>query len=239
MLLFGSNANFSLSGNANFEFANVEAYPASLHLPLPPPYSHSSLTHNLMPILNLNWDRDAEALRRLDTSFSTEYVYEQTDDQHEEEEEGIGFGAQFRAAPRVSTFTKAYAITLTRPEVEHSIVAMAGFADDTLREPISLAVVRYEPWNRSAILTDFYVHRPQRSQGHGTMLMNAVIQGVLACKKEHQVHIRHLWLETQNVNYPAIRFYLNNGFRICGWDASLYDEPHADETAVFMVKALA
>ena len=32
-----------------------------------------------------------------------------------------------------------------------------------------------------------------------------------------------LWLETQNVNYPAIRFYRRQGFRLVGLDESLYD----------------
>jgi ribosomal protein S18 acetylase RimI-like enzyme len=34
---------------------------------------------------------------------------------------------------------------------------------------------------------------------------------------------RCLWLETQNVNYPAIQFYLAHGFYLCGFDESFYD----------------
>jgi ribosomal protein S18 acetylase RimI-like enzyme len=31
-----------------------------------------------------------------------------------------------------------------------------------------------------------------------------------------------LWLETQNVNYPAVQFYRRMGFRLCGLDETLY-----------------
>lgn len=33
---------------------------------------------------------------------------------------------------------------------------------------------------------------------------------------------RCLWLETQNVNYPAVQFYLRLGFELCGLDQTLY-----------------
>jgi ribosomal protein S18 acetylase RimI-like enzyme len=34
--------------------------------------------------------------------------------------------------------------------------------------------------------------------------------------------MRCLWLETENVNYPAIGFYRRAGFRLCGLDDILY-----------------
>ena len=37
------------------------------------------------------------------------------------------------------------------------------------------------------------------------------------------VSARCVWLETQNVNYPAIQFYRRAGFAFCGFDTSLYD----------------
>lgn len=37
------------------------------------------------------------------------------------------------------------------------------------------------------------------------------------------VGARSLWLETQNVNLLAVRFYLSRGFRLCGLDETLYD----------------
>jgi hypothetical protein len=45
-----------------------------------------------------------------------------------------------------------------------------------------------------------------------------------------------LWLETRNVSYPAVQFYLRMGFQLCGLDQSLYrPEPHIlpGETALY------
>jgi ribosomal protein S18 acetylase RimI-like enzyme len=44
-----------------------------------------------------------------------------------------------------------------------------------------------------------------------------------------------VWVETQNVNVPAISFYGRRGFRLCGLDTRLYDPAGAGagETALF------
>jgi len=48
--------------------------------------------------------------------------------------------------------------------------------------------------------------------------------------------------ETQNVNYPAVQFYLRMGFRLCGLDETLYrpGDPHLmpDETALYFARDL-
>jgi ribosomal protein S18 acetylase RimI-like enzyme len=47
---------------------------------------------------------------------------------------------------------------------------------------------------------------------------------------------RCVWLETRNVNYPAVRFYRRPGFRRCGLDERLYDRatPGREEIALFL-----
>ena len=49
---------------------------------------------------------------------------------------------------------------------------------------------------------------------------------------------RCLWLETQNVNFSAVNFYLHAGFTLCGLDASLYDPDNLAqaELALFMTR---
>ena len=51
---------------------------------------------------------------------------------------------------------------------------------------------------------------------------------------------RCLWVETQNVNYPAIQFYRQVGFQLCGLDESLYDPegPGRNEIALFFAREL-
>lgn len=51
---------------------------------------------------------------------------------------------------------------------------------------------------------------------------------------------RCLWLETSNVNEPAIQFYRREGFVLCGLDQSLYD-PTSDaggETALYFARPI-
>ena len=53
--------------------------------------------------------------------------------------------------------------------------------------------------------------------GCGRALIDA-----LAERARREPSARCLWLETQNVNYPAVQFYLRMGFRLCGLDETLY-----------------
>jgi ribosomal protein S18 acetylase RimI-like enzyme len=47
------------------------------------------------------------------------------------------------------------------------------------------------------------------------------------------------WLETSNVNLPAVRAYERLGFRLCGLDTSLYEgTPAEGEVALFLCRLL-
>lgn len=49
-----------------------------------------------------------------------------------------------------------------------------------------------------------------------------------------------VWIETQNINYPAIQFYRKCGFTLCGLDENLYHPkgPGANEIALFFAKPI-
>jgi ribosomal protein S18 acetylase RimI-like enzyme len=49
---------------------------------------------------------------------------------------------------------------------------------------------------------------------------------------------RHLWLETQDTNCAAIAAYERLGLSIVGFDFSLYENPPAAETGVFLARAV-
>ena len=50
---------------------------------------------------------------------------------------------------------------------------------------------------------------------------------------------RCVWLETQNINYPAIRFYLRGGLEVWGISQHFYPPgPEEHEVAIFMGKWL-
>jgi ribosomal protein S18 acetylase RimI-like enzyme len=94
---------------------------------------------------------------------------------------------------------------------------------------VGLAAADYAYWNRRLVLWHLYVAPAVRGRGLGTTLLESVIGYARGVKA------RCVWLETQNVNVPAIRFYGQRGFRLCGLDTRLYDPagPVAGETALF------
>ncbi|MBB3049223.1 ribosomal protein S18 acetylase RimI-like enzyme [Prauserella isguenensis] len=49
---------------------------------------------------------------------------------------------------------------------------------------------------------------------------------------------RHVCLETQNTNTPAVHAYRAMGFDIVGLDRTLYDGDAAGETALYLAKPL-
>jgi ribosomal protein S18 acetylase RimI-like enzyme len=91
------------------------------------------------------------------------------------------------------------------------------------------AAFKFEEWNKRAVIIGIYVMPEHKGRGIGSSLVK---RGVEYAKT---AGARCLWLETQNINYPAIQFYLRSGFRFCGFDTSLYDPaavmPY--ETALF------
>ncbi|QTR01699.1 GNAT family N-acetyltransferase, partial [Saccharothrix algeriensis] len=50
---------------------------------------------------------------------------------------------------------------------------------------------------------------------------------------------RTAWLETSNVNVPAVRAYLRMGFTLCGLDTTLYrGTPAEGEIALYLARNL-
>jgi ribosomal protein S18 acetylase RimI-like enzyme len=97
--------------------------------------------------------------------------------------------------------------------------------------------LRPELWNGRIRIESIFVSRPNRGRGVGSRLIEA-----LAEQASHQSRARCLWLETQNVNYPAVQFYLKMGFRLCGLDETLYqpDDPQLlpGEMALYFTRDL-
>jgi ribosomal protein S18 acetylase RimI-like enzyme len=97
---------------------------------------------------------------------------------------------------------------------------------------VGLVAVRYTPWNRRAEVEHLYVTRSARGRGVGRTLMQA------ACAEARRAGARYVFVETQTLNYPAIRFYERLGFTWCGLDVTLYDPVGvlAGETAVYFAR---
>lgn len=129
--------------------------------------------------------------------------------------------------PCESPFVKRYMVSLTQGAVSSALVTVAAFENGTLR---GCAVVTDEAWNHRAVVSDFYVDRRFRRRGLGKGMMNEV------CRQLHANSPRMLWVETQNVNLPAVEFHRGIGFEVCGWDSTLYPKPDSAEVAIFLSK---
>ena len=117
------------------------------------------------------------------------------------------------------------------PRIQEADFTVVAEQDGQL---VGVAAVKYEPWNRRGEVWHVYVAKAARRRGIGTALMNELV--VFA----RSVGARCLWVETQNVNFPAIQFYRRAGFRFCGLDEAFYDPegPGPDEIALFWVREL-
>lgn len=163
---------------------------------------------------------DLEAIGRLDISYSTDRIYRVR-------RAGLAFRLdEERIDPPV---TKTY----PRPALDLSdglLVACTG------GQIVGYGELRFESWNDRAVIEHLYVSATCRGRGAGRSLIDA-----LAERAARHPSARCLWLETQNVNYPAVQFYLRMGFRLCGLDQTLYrPEPHIlpGETALYFTRDL-
>jgi ribosomal protein S18 acetylase RimI-like enzyme len=171
---------------------------------------------NVRPAL---WSQDAAGIRAIDTSFSTDRVY-----RFARERTGLGFALALLT--RTTPVVKSYPLPDEDPGAGAFVAeldgAVAGFAQ-----------VEPPAWNGRAVIAHLYVSTPYRGRGAGTALLDAVGDHARAAGA------RCLWIETQNVNYPAVQFYLASGFYLCGLDQSFYDPvEHPGEIALFFARSL-
>jgi ribosomal protein S18 acetylase RimI-like enzyme len=99
---------------------------------------------------------------------------------------------------------------------------------------VAFAIGESIPWNRSLRIWEFQVMQGFRRQGIGRTLMDHVVN------KAIQDKFRIVWLETQNTNVKAIRFYRALGFSLDALDLSFYTNHDVEngEVAFFMKRKL-
>ncbi len=94
-------------------------------------------------------------------------------------------------------------------------------------------LLNVEEWRSIASIEHIIVGRQFRRYGIGSLLLNCA---------DDWARNRGCWaivLETQNINYPAIQFYLRNGLEVWSINHHFYPPgPIEHEVAVFMGKKL-
>jgi ribosomal protein S18 acetylase RimI-like enzyme len=100
---------------------------------------------------------------------------------------------------------------------------------------VGFAALRMEQWNRRGVLWHLYIDANHRGHGLGSRLLAHVEDAA------RELGASRLWLETSNLNYPAVGFYRKHGYALVGLDTSLYapDGEAAGEVALYFAKPLA
>jgi GNAT superfamily N-acetyltransferase len=185
---------------------------------------------------------DAPALHELDYSFETDRIYtlrvsgmlaQGNDSPRVLDKPAIAFELwETPVEPPLYKSYLEYEHTLEEVEaklssVDGGYVALAG------GQVAGVVLLKVEEWRSVTRIEDIIVGRQFRRYGIGSLLLN--------CASDW-ARKRGCWaivLETQNVNYPAIQFYLRNGLEV--W--SIYQHFYAPgsvehEVAIFMGKKL-
>jgi GNAT superfamily N-acetyltransferase len=165
---------------------------------------------------------DAAAIVAIDTSFTTDVVFDV-------EADGDGFVLRERglATPLTKRFPMDDLSERDRPWAHAFIAELDSVC-------IGFAAAGYEAWNRRLVLWHLYVQPTMRGQGVG----RALVDRVVALGRD--LGARHLWLETSNLNAPGVAAYRALGFSLTGLDLTLYDgTPAEGEAALFFSKPIA
>lgn len=109
---------------------------------------------------------------------------------------------------------------------------MGAWIDGSLA---GLLTWRYDSWNRAVWLCDIRVRSEFRRRGVGARLVEDLTWAAM------RENARGIMLETQTMNYPAVRFYLGRAFRLVGFNTALYrnpETPAAGDIALFFWRSL-
>jgi ribosomal protein S18 acetylase RimI-like enzyme len=159
---------------------------------------------------------DSEDIAGIDTSFTSDRIYRV-------ERDGLGFRLQ--EEPVSPPIEKAYPIMLgARTSV---------FVAEDAGEIVGLAEGELLSWHGRAEIANIYVSSPYRARGIGRSLVETLNSWA------RSQGAQCLWVGTQNVNVPAVRFYERLGFRLCGLDIALHDMTAIPgEVALFFSRAV-
>lgn len=122
----------------------------------------------------------------------------------------------------VDPFEKKYEEEIFEPYKEASEVYLAELND----EEAGIMVIQKMEWNNTLLIHDLYVDDQLKKNGIGSILIE------IAKKRATRLGVRAICLETQTSNYPAIQFYLKNGFDFIGCNSISYSNKDVKKNEV-------
>ena len=172
-------------------------------------------------IRELDRRRDRRGVEAIDTAFTTSSVFEVVTSSR-----AIELVERTLEVP----LTKAYSIGEVFAQWARWDTGWVAEADGAIR---GFATVGHEAWHERLNLWFLYIAPAYRRRGIGRALLERV-----------QAHGRglgasHVWLETSNVNVPAVAAYQRLGYELCGADTRYYGSYMPGEAAIYLAKSLA
>ncbi len=165
--------------------------------------------------------QDAPAIAAIDTSFASDQYWRV-------EHAGQSFRLELASRP---AFTKAFGVYDLNRETRDW---QDGYVAEEEGRICAFAAGGYQFWNRRYVLWHLYVAPECRRSGMGTALLLWIL------KQAQAKSAVSVWLETSNLNAPAIAWYRAHGFDFAGLDLALYDgSGHGDEVGVYLMRSFA
>jgi GNAT superfamily N-acetyltransferase len=177
----------------------------------------------VLTIRPARWPDDLALVDGLDTSYTTDRIYRVIRDESRFTLVEEQVDPPLRKEHGPVTGHEDGLTTMEYAAVAELDGVVAGFAAATV-----------EAWNRRVLVRHLYVADGYRRSGVGTALVHDLDAFA------RSAGARCLWLDTPNVNYPAIQFYLRVGFHLCGLDESFYDPAGSarGEIGLFFVREI-
>jgi len=160
------------------------------------------IRHELVSVRPFVRTQDLAAIQGLETSFSSDWVYEVIADSD-------SIALKLQRAPQ--SHQNRFQIDPNRP------VWTRGWVAEVDGRVCGFVATCFDAWNRRLTIWHFYVDSPYRRCGIGRRLMNCALEDGWA------QGARTAWVETSSRNHPAVLAYKRLGFKLCGFDTTLYN----------------
>ena len=151
--------------------------------------------------------KDYPTGKKVRYTYTSEKYYEVSS-----EKVDVGWHFSLNEKNFVEPFVKEMDEEIFEPYKEGSEVYLAHING----EESAIMVIQKMEWNNMLLIHDLYVDVQHKNKGIGRTLIE------IAKKRAMGLGIRAITLETQTSNYPAIQFYLKNGFELVGFNKISY-----------------
>lgn len=151
--------------------------------------------------------KDYPAGKKVLYTYSTDRYYDV-----KVKKEASGWTMSLTEAVREAPFEKHQKEEIFESYKEGSEVYVA----EVEGQEAAILVIQFMEWNQTVLIHDLYVDATYKKRGLGSRLIER------AKERAHELGARAVTLETQTSNYPAIQFYLKNGFELIGFNTISY-----------------